>query len=134
MPAGLPQVTHTHFSIQLKGIPSKTATNTHFIHPGCSWIFITGTTVSTSRAYLMSSSESRVPVHVVLGLAHIDHLVGVELEHALHPQLTVALLRLVRGALGHSLLLQLLPSSLALPYPSQIPESPSRSTTMRDSG
>lgn len=33
---------------------------------------------------LMCPSERCVPVHVVLRLADIDHLVGVELEHALH--------------------------------------------------
>lgn len=35
-------------------------------------------------SYLMSPRERRVPVHIVFGLADIDHLVGVELEHALH--------------------------------------------------
>lgn len=57
-------------------------------------------------------------VHVVLRLADVNHLIGVQLEHALHLQLTAALLCLVRGGLGHPLLLQLLPTSLALSDPS----------------
>lgn len=81
---------------------------------------------------LMSPRQRRVPVHVVLWLADIDHLVGVELEHTLHLQLTVTVLRLVRRGLGHSLLLQLLPSSLALPYSSQIPEGENRSTAVNN--
>lgn len=68
-------------------------------------------------------------VHVVLGLADVNHLVGVQLEHALHLQLTVALLCLVRGGLGHPLLLQLLPTSLALSDPSQVPEGQKFMTT-----
>lgn len=78
----------------------------------------------------MSPCECRVPVHIVLWLADIHHLVGVQLEHALHLQVTVAVLRLVRGPLGHSFLLQLLPSSLALSYPSQIPVGKNRFATM----
>lgn len=70
----------------------------------------------------MSPCERRVSVHVVLRLADVNHLVGVQLEHALHLQLTAALLCLVRGGLAHPLLLQLLPTSLALSDPSQVPK------------
>lgn len=86
----------------------------------------------TTRIYLMSPCECCVSVHIIFWLADIDHLVGVELEHALHLQFTSAILWLVWGALGHSLLLQLLPSSLTFPYPSQIPESQKRLTTMNN--
>lgn len=82
--------------------------------------------------YLMSPCERCVPVHIIFWLADINHLIGVQLEHALHLQLTAAVLRLVRGAFGHSLLLQLLPSSLALPYPSQIPKGQRRSRAMNN--
>lgn len=75
-----------------------------------------------SCPHLMSPCERRVSVHVVLRLADINHLVGVQLEHALHLELTAALLCLIRGGLGHPLLLQLLPTSLALSDPSQVPE------------
>lgn len=84
----------------------------------------------TTTTHLMSPCECCVSVHIVLWLADIDHLVGVELEHALHLQLTVAILWLVWGALGHSLRLQLLPSPLTFSYPSQIPEDQKRMTTM----
>lgn len=84
------------------------------------------------RPYLMSPCERCVPVHVIFWLADINHLVGVQLEHALHLQLAAAVLRLVRGAFGHSLLLQLLPTSLALPYPSQIPKGQKRSRAMNN--
>lgn len=84
-------------------------------------------------AHLMSSCQCRVSVHVVFWLADIDHLVGVELEHALDLQLAVVFQRLVRGDPGHLLLLQLLPSPLALPYPSQVPGGRSRWTTVSDS-
>lgn len=77
----------------------------------------------------MSSCERCVSVHVVLRLADVNHLVGVQLEHALHLQLTAALLCLVWGRLGHPLLLQLLPTSLALSDPSQVPEGQKIMTT-----
>lgn len=72
----------------------------------------------------MSPRQRRVSVHVVFRLADVNHLVGVELEHALDLQLAVVLQRLVGGDPGHLLLLQLLPSSLALPDPPQVPEGP----------
>lgn len=71
-------------------------------------------------------------VHVIFGLADVDHLVSVELEHALDLQLAVVFQRLVRGDPGHLLLLQLLPSPLALPYPSQVSEGGSRRTSISD--
>lgn len=80
----------------------------------------------------MSSRQRRVSVHVVLRLADVDHLVGVELEHALDLQLAVVLQRRVRGDPGHLLLLQPLPSPLALPYPSQVPEGGSRRASISD--
>lgn len=87
---------------------------------------------SVFSAHLMSSCQRRVSVHVVFWLADVDHLVGVELEHALDLQLAVVFQRLVRGDPGHLLLLQLLPSPLALPYPPQVPEGGSRRATISD--
>lgn len=83
-------------------------------------------------AHLMSPCQCRVSVHVIFWLADINHLVGVELEHALDLQLAVVFKRLVRGDPGHFLLLQLLPSSLAPPDPSQVPEGRSRRTTINN--
>lgn len=79
---------------------------------------------SVSSAHLVGPRQCCMPVHVVLWLADINHLVGVELEHTLDLQLAVVFQWLVRGDPGHLLLLQLLPSSLALPYPPQVPEGP----------
>lgn len=69
-----------------------------------------------SGAYLVSSQQGSASVHVVLGLKHVDHLVGVELEHAfpflLFQRFLAALTRLF---------VQLLPALLVLPDPPQIP-------------
>jgi len=72
---------------------------------------------SAAQTYLVGPRERRVPVHVVLRLADVHHLVGVELEHALH----LGVLGPLRGPLGDPLLLQLLPPTLALAYSPQVP-------------
>ena len=72
-------------------------------------------------AYLMSPGQRSASVHVVLRLEDVHHLVRVEFEHALHLQIlsAVGLLRRPRSRLH---LLQLLPPSLALPDPPEVPD------------
>lgn len=77
----------------------------------------TGRARRTADFYLMSAQQGGAPVHVVLGLEHVHHLVGVELEHALHLHvLRVLLLPAIFGVL-----LLLFASALALPDPPQVP-------------
>lgn len=70
---------------------------------------------------LVSPGQRSASVHVVLRLENVHHLVGVEFEHALHLQVlsAVGLLQRPRSRLR---LLQLLPPSLALPYPPEVPD------------
>ena len=77
-----------------------------------------------AQTHLMGPRERCMPVHVVFGLADIHHLVRVELEHALH----LGVLRAIRGPLGDPLLLQKLPSTLALAYSPQVPGDHNRET------
>lgn len=64
----------------------------------------------------MSSQQGSASVHVILRLEDIDHLVRVELKHALHFLLFQGFLAAFTG-----LLVQLLSTLLVLPDPSQIP-------------
>lgn len=66
--------------------------------------------------YLVSPQQGGASVHVVLRLEDVNHLVRVELEHALHFLLLQGLLPALAG-----LLVQLLPALLVLPDPSQVP-------------
>lgn len=76
---------------------------------------------SPAGSHLLSSQQCCPPVHVILRLDHVHHLVGVQLEftlqlvqalHVLHGLLTVPLL---------AFLLLLLPTTLALADPPQVP-------------
>lgn len=66
--------------------------------------------------YLVSSQQGSASVHVILRLEDVDHLVRVELEHALHFLFFQGFLAALAG-----LLVQLLSALLVLPDPSQIP-------------
>lgn len=75
----------------------------------------------STRSYLLSSQQSSPPVHVILRFDHVHHLIGVQFEftlqlvqalHVLHGLLTVSLL---------PFLLLLLPTTLTLTDPPQIP-------------
>lgn len=75
----------------------------------------------STRSYLLSSQQSGPPVHVILRFDHVHHLIGVQFEftlqlvqalHVLHGLLTVSLL---------PFLLLLLPTTLTLTDPPQIP-------------
>lgn len=68
----------------------------------------------------MSSQQGSASVHVVLRLEDIHHLVGVELEHTFHFKVLCILHGLFLSLAG--LLLQLLPTTLVLPYPTEVPE------------
>lgn len=63
----------------------------------------------------MSSNQCGASIHVVLRLEDVDHLVRVELEHALHLLLFQRLLAPLAG-----FLVQLLSALLVLPDPSQV--------------
>lgn len=72
-------------------------------------------------SYLLSTQQSGPPVHVILRFDHVHHLIGVQFEftlqlvqafHILHGLLTVSLL---------PFLLLLLPTTLTLTDPPQIP-------------
>lgn len=65
----------------------------------------------------MSSQQGGASVHVVLGLEHVHHLVGVELEHALH----LYVLSVLLFPAVFRVLLRLLAAALTLPDPPQIP-------------
>lgn len=64
----------------------------------------------------MSSQQCGASVHVVLRLKHVHHLVGVELEHALH----LHVLRVLLLSAIFCVLLLLLTSPLTLPDSTQI--------------
>ncbi len=64
----------------------------------------------------MSSQQGSASVHVILRLEHINHLVRVEFEHALHFLLFQGFLAALTG-----LFVQLLAAFLVLPDPPQIP-------------
>lgn len=66
--------------------------------------------------YLVSSQQGSASVHVVLRLKDVDHLVRVELEHALHLLFFQGFLAALIG-----LLVQLLSALLVLSDPPQIP-------------
>lgn len=66
--------------------------------------------------YLLSSQQGGASVHVILRLEDVNHLVRVELEHALHFLLFQGFLPTLAG-----LLVQLLSALLVFPDPSQIP-------------
>lgn len=75
----------------------------------------------SAHSYLLSSQQSGPPVHVILRFDHVHHLIGVQFEftlqlvqalHVLHGLLTVSLL---------PFLLLLLPTTLTLTDPPQIP-------------
>lgn len=70
-------------------------------------------------AYLVGSEQGSAPVHVILRLEHIHHLVGVELEHALHIHAIGCLGRLLCRILGLPLLHLL--ATLAFTNPPQVP-------------
>jgi len=85
----------------------------------------------SAHSYLLSSQQSSPPVHVVLRFDHVHHLIGVQLEftlqlvqalHALHGLLTVSLL---------PFLLLLLPTTLTLTDPPQIPANQRNSLGIR---
>lgn len=75
----------------------------------------------SAHSYLLGSQQSGPPVHVILRFDHVHHLIGVQFEftlqlvqalHVLHGLLTVSLL---------PFLLLLLPTTLTLTDPPQIP-------------
>lgn len=75
----------------------------------------------STHSYLLGSQQSSPPVHVILRLDHIHHLVGVQFEFTLQ---LVQALHILHGLLAVPLLpflLLLLPTALALTDPPQIP-------------
>lgn len=81
--------------------------------PDCVW--------EPASTYLMCSQLCATPVHVVLRLEDVHHLVRVELKHALHLRLLASLGRFLSGFFGVSHLHLLAPLAL-----SDSPEVPSK--------
>lgn len=76
---------------------------------------------SLAGSYLLSSQQRGPPVHVILRFDHVHHLIGVQLEFTLQ---LVQALHILHGLLTVSLLpflLLLLPTTLTLTDPPQIP-------------